>query len=121
MKLNDSSKYQNEIKKTASLKIEWDKLRDKTFVVTGATGLIGKYLIDTIMYKNKHDKLNCTVIAVGRSKEKIIDRFEDCYQDKNFKYYEVDLNEKIKIGSLRISFFHFTHSPFQCIHSSRRI
>ena len=104
MKLNDNPKYQNEIKKTASLNIEWNKLKDKTFFITGATGLIGKYLIDTIMYKNSHDKLNCTIIAVGRNKEKIIDRFENCYEDKNFKYYEVDLNEKIKIPTKKIDY-----------------
>ena len=31
-------------------------------MISGSTGLIGKFLIDVIMYKNKVDNLNCKVI-----------------------------------------------------------
>lgn len=30
--------------------IEWEKLRDRTIFVTGATGLIGKLLVKTVIY-----------------------------------------------------------------------
>lgn len=104
MKLNESVIYQKEIAKSSSLDIAWDKLKNKTFLITGATGLIGKYLIDTIMHKNTSEGLNCTIIAIGRNKEKIIERFPDCYKSNNFKYYEVDLNEKLDIPAKKIDY-----------------
>ena len=64
MNINEVELYNEEIKKYASKDIDWEKLRDKTFLITGATGLIGKFLIDVIMYKNDADNLNCKIIYV---------------------------------------------------------
>ena len=67
-------------------------------MITGATGLIGKFLVDTIMYKNETSKLNCKIIAVGRNKEKAKSRFSKWFDNKNFEFVELDINEKIEFS-----------------------
>ena len=97
MNINEVELYNEEIKKYTSKNIDWEKLKDKTFLITGATGLIGKFLIDIIMYKNDTDNLNCKVIALGRNESKAKERFANCYDSKLFKFYETDINEPITI------------------------
>ena len=50
--------------------IEWDKFRGKKIAVTGATGLIGKNLIYTLLEADKQYQLGCQVLAFVRNKEK---------------------------------------------------
>lgn len=51
--------------------IPWEKLRDSTVMVTGATGLIGSALIKSILFVNGQRQLNIKVLALVRSKNKV--------------------------------------------------
>ena len=104
MNINEVELYNEEIKKYASKDIDWEKLRDKTFLITGATGLIGKFLIDVIMYKNDADNLNCKRIALGRNESKAKERFANCFNSNLFKFYETDINETITIEEEKIDY-----------------
>ncbi|MGO5272204.1 NAD-dependent epimerase/dehydratase family protein [Collinsella sp. LCP21S3_C3] len=42
-------------------------LAGKTVVISGATGMIGAFLIDVLMRKNSTEGLSCKVVALGRS------------------------------------------------------
>ena len=44
--------------------IEFNKFRNKTFMVTGTTGLIGSLIIKTLLYLNKKKHLNTKIIGV---------------------------------------------------------
>lgn len=70
--------------------IDWGLLRDKTVAVSGATGMIGACLIDCILHKNAVDKLNCTIIALGRSLEKAKRRLP-YFDDPHFLFYELNI------------------------------
>ena len=104
MNINEVELYNEEIKKYASKNIDWEKLKDKTFLITGATGLIGKFLIDVIMYKNDTDNLNCNVIALGRNESKAKERFANCFNSNLFKFYETDINETITIEEEKLDY-----------------
>lgn len=104
MNINEIKLYNDDLKETASLDLDWNKLKDKTFLITGATGLIGKYLIDLIMYKNNTENLNCKIIALGRDKSKAKERFANCYDSELFKFYETDINEKICVEEEKVDF-----------------
>lgn len=98
MSINDVDLYNEELDKYSKIEIEWKRFKDKTFLITGATGLIGKFLIDLIMYKNEKENLNCKIIAIGRDFKKAKERFKKYYGIVDlFKFYELDINTTINI------------------------
>ena len=97
MRLLENDKYKKELDFFSKKNIEWNKLRNKTIMISGATGLIGSYLIDVIMYKNINQKLHCNIIALGRNEEKAKIHFEEYWELKEFTFLEFDLNEANKL------------------------
>lgn len=63
--------YENSIREIA----ETIKLNNVSILVTGATGLIGSCLIDTLLTANSSYGANIKIYALGRNKDKIINRF----------------------------------------------
>lgn len=96
MSIYENEIYLNNIKEVANLNIKWEDLKNTRFMITGATGMIGKFLIDTIMYLDETTDLNCTIIAIGRNKEKAEKRFSKYFNSKNFEFVEMDINDKIE-------------------------
>ncbi len=96
MNLLDSKLYIEDIKRLSNEDLSFDKLKDSSVLITGASGLIGSFFIDTIMYLNKEKDLNCKIYAVGRS-ETGKDRF-NCYNDNSlFEYICHDVNDELTI------------------------
>ena len=50
--------------------IGWKQLRGKTFYITGGTGLIGYYLIQTLLYRNAKFQDHIRILALVRNPEK---------------------------------------------------
>lgn len=54
----------------ADSNLPFEEYKNKTFLITGATGLIGSLLVKTLGYLNEERSLNARILAVVRSKEK---------------------------------------------------
>ena len=52
MNLYENDLYMDDVRLVGGLELPWEKLRDKSFMLTGATGLIGSFLVDVILEKN---------------------------------------------------------------------
>ena len=52
--------------------IDWEKLKGKTVLVTGGTGLIGSTLIKAILFANDKKALNLQILALVRNQEKAV-------------------------------------------------
>ena len=94
MNVYDNSLYLEDVNYVANLNLPWEKLNNKSIMISGATGLIGSMLVDIIMRKN-NDNLNCTVYALGRSKERMRNRFKYCFENPLFRFIEYDVNRKL--------------------------
>ena len=94
-----SELYREDIDTVASDNIDWDKLKNKSIMITGATGLIGTFLIDVLMYRNaKYD--DCiTVYAVARSKEKALIRFEEYFTSPFFEFIPKDIKISFELDA----------------------
>lgn len=57
--------------------IEWEKFRKKTFLITGATGVIGFNLICGLIYANMQKKLDLKILALVRDYEKAVTMYEE--------------------------------------------
>lgn len=55
--------------------IDWDRLKGKSILLSGATGQIGSCLVDAIMHKNIAGQLNCSIIGLTRNVKKARSRF----------------------------------------------
>jgi nucleoside-diphosphate-sugar epimerase len=94
---SDSSWYREDIENIATFDIDWQKLKDSSILITGATGLIGTVLIDALMYKNKKNKLDIRVYAFSRSEEKLRSRFSSYIDSDKFTIIQGDITDAISI------------------------
>ena len=92
-----SNLYLDDVKRVAQLQLPWDRLCGKCILLTGASGLIGTFLVDVLMEKNDADALNVKILAVGRSAEKAKERFSDYWGNENFSFLSADMNKPLSI------------------------
>ncbi len=93
MKVYENSKYQEDIRRIAGLPLPWDKLQGSSVLLSGATGLVGSFLVDVIMEKNAADGLSCQVYALGRNAEKAKNRFGNHWDSPLFTFIPYDINK----------------------------
>ncbi len=95
MNLLENNKYIEDIKYVLELELPWDKLSGKTVLLSGATGLVGSFLIDCILYRNKVSDDKTAVVALGRNKEKIYGRFGLSGDNEYFTAVQQDVNDDL--------------------------
>ena len=96
MSLYDNPQYIEDVRYIAQLNLPWEKLQDKKLMLSGATGLIGSFLVDVILEKNLTDGLNCHVWALGRSADKIKKRFSKYADDEHLHYIAYDVKDPLE-------------------------
>ncbi len=74
--------------------IDWKLLSNKNIYITGATGLIGRNLVNAILYANMNLGINCTIYAHVRNIEKARMLFESQASDK-LKFIVGDIQDEI--------------------------
>ena len=86
MKLNKNHPlYQEDLQNILSLE-GLKNIQGKTFLITGATGMVGVMLIDALMALG-----NVKVIAVGRNREKAKSRLGEYFENDNFEFLVQDV------------------------------
>lgn len=77
--------YKEDIQRVLSLK-GIETLKGKTFLITGATGMVGMHLIDALMALG-----DVRIYAVGRNKERASERLGEYYDSPSFIFIEQDV------------------------------
>lgn len=80
---------------TSSSFISWDRLKDKSMFISGATGMIGSCLVDSIMFMNKEYGLHCKVYVLTRSAARAAERFANWADNTCLHFVEGDVNDPI--------------------------
>lgn len=93
--LFDCPTYRKQIETCAALPIDWEKLNNRTILISGASGMICSYLIDVLMYRNYKNGCNIKIIALGRNEEYARQRFGTYFGSPFFKFIKQNVNEKI--------------------------
>lgn len=99
MKIYENINYLEDINYVAGLDLPWEKLQNKSILVSGATGLVGSCLIDVIMKCNQ-DGMNCKVYAIGRNKKRAEERFKYCINNKLFEFIQYDINNQLVLDDI---------------------
>ncbi|SKA62851.1 Nucleoside-diphosphate-sugar epimerase [Eubacterium uniforme] len=95
MNIYDNKEYMDDIRYVAGLELPWEKLKNKSLMLSGATGLIGSFLVDVILEKNVTENLNCTIYALGRNEEKARSRFYKYFENENFFFVVYDVKQPL--------------------------
>ena len=80
--------YQKDILHIFKADLPWDKLSGCNILVTGATGLIGGCLVESLMMNPNRDY---HVYASGRNEERARKRFAEFAEDKAFHFIQHDV------------------------------
>ena len=99
MNLYEHHQYIEDIRYVAHLNLPWEKLYHSSVLISGATGLIGSFLVDVLMEKNRAG-MDCTVYAIGRNENKAKERFPYCTGSKYFHFIPQDINEPVKLEQI---------------------
>ena len=100
--------------------IDWEAFRDKTVLVTGATGRLGMYIVEAISKANIDWNLNITIIAEARSEKKLREVFRNSLQLPYIRTLVQDITEPICLDGNVHYIFHtaglaspqdFTNTP----------
>lgn len=89
MKLFENKDYLEDLQNVA-MQIPTENI---SIIITGATGLVGSFMVDVLLYANKMFKNEHRIYAVGRSKEKMKERFSYACHDNNLYFVEQDVRE----------------------------
>ncbi|MBO4653245.1 MAG: NAD-dependent epimerase/dehydratase family protein [Lachnospiraceae bacterium] len=101
MSLYDNELYVDDVKYVAGLDLPWEKLKNRNIMLSGATGLIGSFLIDVILMKNR-EGLNCMIYALGRSADRMKERFQDKALDDHLLFVPCDVNVPLVMNNVGI-------------------
>ena len=96
MHIFESNKYRSEIDAVSSMLLPWERLKDCRFLITGACGMIGSYMVDALMSANVRYNLNLQILAMGRRPEQAQSRFASYWNDgDHFQFVCGDVNATI--------------------------
>ncbi|MGI6439051.1 MAG: NAD-dependent epimerase/dehydratase family protein [Sphaerochaetaceae bacterium] len=99
MQLLENRLYTQDLTFVSKTNLPWEELQNSHILITGSTGLLGSFLIDVLMTKNR-DNLQCHVYAMGRSKERAMQRFSQYVQSPYFTFIAHDINDELKDDKL---------------------
>ena len=91
--------YLLDIMNVAQANLPWNKLKNKCILITGATGLIGSFIVDLLMYRNAEYKDNIKIIALCRNYEAAQMRFTSHLKNSNFFILQQDVCEPLNIDA----------------------
>lgn len=86
------STYKEDLKYVFETVNSLDRLRKCSVLVTGASGLIGSFLIDTLMICNEVGNYEINVFALGRNKITLKNRFKTHCNNEYFHIIEHDIS-----------------------------
>ena len=101
MNLYSNYLYTEDIHYVCNLDLPWEKLKGKSVLLSGATGLIGSFLVDVLMEKDITSDFGCIVYAVTRNVDKAKERFSKYYNNGNLQFFECDVNSPIIIDNIK--------------------
>lgn len=96
MNLIHNPLYSETLEKIASIDIDWDKFNHKTFMLSGATGLIGRFFVDVLMYKNLNENFDFNLLLLGRNEKKANEIFSSYLENEHYRFIASDVNKPLE-------------------------
>ena len=82
-----TSLERKDIELVASQQLDWEKLDNKTILISGGTGFIGSFIIEVLRFRNKYYHQKIKVISLSR---------HEAISDSTVEYLKRDISENIE-------------------------
>lgn len=107
MELMENEQYCSLIERTIRAFPHWSLLEGKTLFLSGATGMLGSFLVDLVMRHNESTLagLKCGLIAVGRNAATAEQRFARWFSEPEFHFMEHDITVPLEAMPCHADFF----------------
>ncbi len=69
----------------------WQRVANKRFFITGGTGFIGKWLLESFAYINRKLGLNCQMLVLSRSPEKFVQQYPNFQQFNEIAFQKTNV------------------------------
>lgn len=114
MELLENEEYRRLVRELISCFSDWKALNGKTFLISGATGMIGSLLVDMLMERNGQlpPEQKCHIVALSRSEKTAKERFAPWLNMKEFRFFARDVAqpfEEIPLADILIHAASTTH------------
>ncbi len=95
--LEKMTRYDQELSFWAEQSELWNKLNGRTVMISGATGMIGKCLVDLLMLRNHKTNMGerIRIVAMSRNEASARECFQACWNSEWFRYISCDVNQPI--------------------------
>ena len=97
MNLYVNNLYREDVRLIAESDLPWDKLKGRSILLSGATGLLGSFLADVILRKNETDGLNCKIYALTRNEREFRNRFLQYADQPLLKHILQDVSKTFEL------------------------
>ncbi len=102
MSIYENKLYIEDVDYVSKINLPWRKMQDKSILISGATGLVGSFLVDVLMTKNTKDGLNCKIYVLSRNAERAGERFVKWKGDTHLKFIPYDINQPLRNDDIEI-------------------
>lgn len=119
--LLDNVLYKEDIDYVAKLSLPWEKLQNANVMITGAGGLIGSFLVDVLMRRNKETGMNCSVYAVGRNGVAAKERFATYWEKELFSFITHDILQPLRTEKRFDYIIHLASNTHPLAYSTRPV
>lgn len=87
--------YENQLRQLSNQNNIWNRFFGSTILLTGATGMLGKCIVDAVMLRNQLYGSNIKIIALSRNAQTAKQRFAEYMENPYFQYISCDVNKVI--------------------------
>lgn len=91
--LIENSVYQEDLDKVIDAQSDWSQIDNHSFLIIGASGMIGSFMVDVLMQRNQKTEANIVVYAMGRTKAHLETRFESYLSNAYFHMVVADVTK----------------------------
>ena len=100
--------YYEDIVKVAELPYEWERLKNSNVLILGAYSMIGRALIDVLVYRNRKFSMSCKITAFGRNESKLNKYLKQYIEKNEIEVLVGDVNEDIDFCENSFDYYIYT-------------